>query len=140
MGSKTFNSIRFNLSTHSRSFFHTFCAYLIIFIFALSHFSNLPVLFFVFMFFCRCLRRRQSTNQPISAQRSVVLLPDLPMPFIKALKNAASSHPSVGGKTTVNDVLSACLAGAVRRYCVMEKDPLLLKDGVSSGRKGFGTT
>jgi len=63
-----------------------------------------------------------------SGKRAVLLLPQVPMAFVKSLKNAASASPHVEAtKVTVNDVLSALLAGAVRRYCASQGE-LDLKD------------
>lgn len=49
-------------------------------------------------------------------RRKTVYFPVLNLEFVKELKNKAGA--------TVNDVLLACTAGAIRRYCLMKHDPL----------------
>jgi hypothetical protein len=50
------------------------------------------------------------------AKRCTVYFPVLKLDFVKEVKNRAN--------VTVNDVMLAVTAGALRRYCTMEKDPL----------------
>jgi hypothetical protein len=53
----------------------------------------------------------------------VLLLPALDLAVVKAIKAADSARSC--GRTTVNDVLTALLAGALRQYCQAQGDPLL---------------
>jgi hypothetical protein len=56
-------------------------------------------------------------------RRSTVYFPVLDLEFVKELKNKAGA--------TVNDVLLACTAGAIRRYCSMKHDPLFASAGTN---------
>jgi len=55
----------------------------------------------------------------------VILLPSLELSQVKALKDAETKR--CGERATVNDVLTALLAGALRLYCQKQGDPLLPK-------------
>jgi len=50
-----------------------------------------------------------------SKRRKVVFMPDIPLEEIKALRKAANA--------TVNDIVTALMAGAIRRYLEEMKDP-----------------
>lgn len=50
-------------------------------------------------------------------KRRTVLFPVLKLEFIKAIKNKAG--------VTVNDVMMSCITGAIRRYSILKKDPLV---------------
>jgi len=52
-------------------------------------------------------------------------LPSLDLAHVKALKDAESKRSNE--RATVNDVLTALLAGALRLYCQTQGDPLLPK-------------
>lgn len=55
----------------------------------------------------------------MTSTRSLVYFPSLHLEFVKSIKNAAG--------VTVNDVMLAITAGAIRRYCEANKDPALLR-------------
>lgn len=61
-------------------------------------------------------------------RRTTVYFPVLSLEFVKRLKNK--------GNVTVNDVLLACTAGAIRRYCALKHDPLFAANSAGSGRSG----
>lgn len=59
-------------------------------------------------------------NKPkmaMTPKRKTVVFPTLTLDFYKALKNNAG--------VTVNDVMLALMSGAIRKYCLLKKDPLL---------------
>ena len=58
-----------------------------------------------------------------SGKRRTLLLPDIDLAFIKALKDKATAKDGV--RTTINDILFAATTGAIRRYCQARDDPLL---------------
>lgn len=58
-------------------------------------------------------------------RRRTVYFPVLSLDFVKQLKNK--------GNVTVNDVLLACTAGAIRRYCAMKHDPLFVANAAGAG-------
>jgi hypothetical protein len=55
-----------------------------------------------------------------SGNRKVLLLENVPLDFIKQLKNAA---PMPG--ITINDILMFAISQAIHEYCLAEKDPVL---------------
>lgn len=54
-------------------------------------------------------------------RRATVYFPVMNLEWVKEVKNKAG--------VTVNDVLLACTAGAIRRYCAMKHDPLFVNNG-----------
>jgi len=58
----------------------------------------------------------ERTQLAFSGKRHVVLIPTHSLRFVKACKDAAG--------VSVNDVVMAATAGAVRRYCEAQNDPL----------------
>lgn len=69
-----------------------------------------------------------------TGKRRTLLLPNVELAFVKALKDAATTK---GQRTTVNDVLFSATTGAVRRYCQARDDPLLPRGGAD--REGEDT-
>jgi hypothetical protein len=61
-------------------------------------------------------------------RRATVYFPVLQLEWVKELKNKAG--------VTVNDVLLACTAGAIRRYCASKEDPLFVGSSGSSSAAG----
>ena len=56
-----------------------------------------------------------------SGQRNFVLLPEIPLAFVKAIKSAT--------QCTVNDVLMAAVSQAIYEYCQQQNDPILQTKG-----------
>lgn len=59
-----------------------------------------------------------------SGQRTIVRVPVLKLPFIKAIKNAAH--------VTLNDVIYAAMAGAIHRHREAAKEPAIVDEGSAS--------
>ena len=64
---------------------------------------------------------KDKSKLTMTPSRKFVYFPTARLDFVKALKNKAA--------VTVNDVMMAATAGAIRRYCLARKDPLLSQPG-----------
>lgn len=61
----------------------------------------------------------------MSGDRETVIFPTLKLDFIKQIKNSAN--------VTINDVLLGATTGAIKRYCIVKKDPLF-----DTNSRGYG--
>ena len=60
---------------------------------------------------------KNKTKLKMTKTRKIIYFPIVKLDYIKSIKNKANM--------TVNDVLLAVTSGAIRRYCIGRKDPLL---------------
>jgi diacylglycerol O-acyltransferase len=62
---------------------------------------------------------KRDSGLKYSGNRKVLLFPNVPLDFIKQLKNAAPMP------ITINDILMFAISQAIHEYCLAEKDPVL---------------
>ena len=62
---------------------------------------------------------KRDSDLKYSGDRKVLLFPNVPLDFVKQLKNAAPMP------ITINDILMFAISQAIHEYCVAENDPVL---------------